>query len=90
MMKRVYKYQLRLTDRQFVGMPAAAQILCAQTQFGDLCLWALVDPDATPIKRVIRIHGTGHDIDLPELLKYIGTVQFSAGSLVFHVFEECC
>ncbi len=42
-MKRVYKYPLRVNDRQIVKLPKGAEILSVQIQRGDICLWALID-----------------------------------------------
>ena len=46
-MKRIYKYQLIVTDRQDVQLPEGAEILTIQTQVDTPCLWALVDILAT-------------------------------------------
>lgn len=83
---KIYKYALDVTDRQDVLMPDG-EILCVQMQYGQPMLWVLVDPDAPIVKRVISTYGTGNLI--PEgKRQYIGTYQMSAGTLVWHVFEE--
>lgn len=83
---RVYKYPIKITDKQSVEMPLSGKILTAQMQGDQLCLWALVDPDNDwEGYRIIYVHGTGHPIK-EENLKYIATVQ--TRGLVFHVFEE--
>lgn len=87
-MLRVYKYRLALRDKQQVQLPAGAASLSVQEQNGELCLWALVDPAEKKTEtRTFRVHGTGHDINAADLVGYIGTVQQSALSLVWHVFE---
>lgn len=39
--KRVFKYKLDVSDYQEVSMPIEAEILSAQVQGKDICLWAL-------------------------------------------------
>lgn len=85
--RRVYKYVLRVDDSQSVEMPSGAEILCVQTQRGDVCLWALVNPNNSPEERRFRIAGTGHPADECSANRYIGTVQMMSGALVWHVFE---
>jgi len=83
-MSTIWKYELELTDRQQVIMPTGATILCVQTQLGNLCLWAQVDPNAKKEERHIAIVGTGHPIHR-NAWKYIGTAQQAV--FVWHVFE---
>lgn len=86
-MKTIWKYELGITGVQGVGMPAGAQILMAQMQNDRLCVWALVDPKATPTQRTFYIYGTGHQIE-PDLYSaiYVATVQ--QGAFVWHVFQS--
>lgn len=86
-MKTVWKYKLRLTDTQTIEVPKGGEILSAQSQYGDICLWVLLDPDSAKERREIEIYGTGNPIHDAER-KFIGTVQLHGGSLVFHVFER--
>lgn len=82
----IYKYAIEVTDQQTVSMPAGADILTAQVQHGQVCLWARVDPLAAITQRKIRVAGTGHPV--ASEWAYIATVQLAGGGLVFHVFEE--
>lgn len=86
-MKTIWKFPLYLADVQTIEMPAGAKILSVQVQRDNLCLWALVDPDAAKEGTTILIYGTGHKITAanPE---HIGTFQLSDGALVFHVFTN--
>jgi len=89
-MTKIYKYPLGLTDVQGIQLPLGAQILTVQVQPGSgLCLWAIVDPEATGQTRqtLIEIIGTGHPM-LPVPRRYISTVQLQGGMLVFHIFER--
>jgi hypothetical protein len=88
-MRTIYKYELVVTDDQFIHPPVGAEFVSCQEQGGTACLWALVDPEKPPAQRHIRIHGTGHP--MPHYTKdshaFLGTFQLNGGSLVFHVFE---
>ena len=90
MVKKVFKYELRVASRSSINMPKGAEILTAQVQFDTPCIWALVNPDTPTEERFFRVFGTGHQIqyDMGIEFKYIGTFQVDGGSYVFHVFEE--
>jgi len=83
----IYKYQLDATDVQKVKMPRASKILTAQPQFGNPCLWAVVDPRNSEVNRIIKIAGTGYDLSNKIMGDYIGTVQIDDGLLIFHIFD---
>ncbi len=91
-MKTIWKYPvdvieflLRKEGTQRVMMPTGAEILSAQMQGGQLCLWVLAEPSSgEQAAREIHIVGTGRPIsDIPR--RFIATVQ--AGPIVWHVFE---
>lgn len=66
-----------------------AIVLTVQVQYGQPFVWAIVDTEeTTTVYKTFRIFGTGHQLsyNLDEL-KYISTIQFNNGTLVFHVFE---
>jgi len=87
-MKKVFKYQFVANDYVTFGLPIGAEILTVQEQKGNLCLWALVDPNEHWIEnRVIRMAGTGHPIDDVAQYRYINTIQLLGGELIFHFFE---
>ena len=84
---RIFKYELDITDRQILKLPAGSRILHADNQNGQLCLWAIVDAAkecATPVE--IKIVGTGQPInDLDrERDVYFKTVM--SGYFVWHIF----
>jgi hypothetical protein len=87
MNKKIYKYQLEVTDIQSIKMHTGAQTLCVQVQNNVPCLWAVVDTDAPVIEEVFYTHGTGHPI-LDHRATYIDTYQLYNGGLVFHVFVK--
>ncbi len=84
-MKTIYKYTLRIDDRQQIPVPARRKPLCVQMQNGNPCLWVEVDDEDGPELLTIVTRGTGHP--LPDNLgPYIGTYQIQG--LVFHVYQE--
>jgi hypothetical protein len=90
--KAIWKYPLNLTDRIMLQMPEGAEVLAVQTQHGELCLWALVKPDAPKVDRYFRLFGTGHEMPVDMGVDwtkedYRGTFQALGGDLVFHLFE---
>jgi hypothetical protein len=79
----IWKYILGPDET--IQMPKGAVILTAQEQYGEVAVWACVDPTETELTpRRFVTPGTGHDI-AEGSLQYISTVQL--GSLVFHIFE---
>jgi hypothetical protein len=84
--KEIWKY--RLSQNAAFDMPQGAKVLSAKSQYNQLYIWALVDPDAPKEKRFFQVHGTGHRINNSENLKYVGTALIENDSLVFHVFER--
>ncbi|KKK90993.1 hypothetical protein LCGC14_2717450 [marine sediment metagenome] len=85
---QIWKVPLEITDEQKIALPKGARILSVQAQADVLCLWALIDPDATPRDFTIRIFGTGHPADDAVGLEFIGTTQMLDSALVWHVFKE--
>ena len=90
MKKSIWKFELEVTDKQEIKMPAGAEILTVQTQYGIPCLWAMVDTEKDLSERLIEIFGTGHRVpqDMGVMREYIGTFQLRGGELVFHAFER--
>ena len=83
----IWKFPVQFVDEQFVKMPKDAQLLSAQVQGTQLCIWALCDETWATSNRRIRIHGTGHEI-VGHPGRHLGTVQLDGGALIFHVFES--
>jgi hypothetical protein len=71
-------------------MQKGAEIIHIAEQYGDICMWAIVDTDAEQEKRCFNIVETGHEIynDMGINRKYIGSVHLDGGSFVFHIFER--
>ena len=87
-MKTIYKYSIGGSDK--LTLPKGAEILDIQLQHGNLYMWAKIDTMETEVEdRTIRMFGTGHMIDESIIgeMKFIATVQFDGGNLIFHFFE---
>ena len=90
MKRTIWKYELELYGHQTIEMPLGSHILTVQSQKGNLCIWALVDPDETETEeRTIEIYTTGRMITYTDELhkQYIGTVQLDSGDFIAHIFE---
>lgn len=89
-MKTIWKFPIEITDVQPVCMPEGAEILSAQVQGGQLCLWALVNPENQMTERVIEVFGTGNPIHsgMGTDRKFIATAQMRDMPPVWHVFER--
>lgn len=84
-MKTVHKFVLQMRDYVTITMPKDAKILKISKQYGDICLWALVDTENELINYEFRIAGTGHMIS-DNNLEFIETIDIDSGRLIFHVF----
>lgn len=84
-MKRIFKYEIPVSDDFKLSLPKGSEILSVQMQKSIPCLWALIDEANERENRYFKLYGTGMAID--DNLKYIGTFQMLNGGLVFHLFE---
>ena len=85
-MKTIFKYVLD-PDHLTVSMPICAQVLAAQVQKDQICLWAEVDDSADKELVEFEAFGTGHNIPENPVRHYIDTVQMHGGNLVFHIYQ---
>lgn len=83
----IHKYDLALSEVQFIPLPLNAKILCVQMQKTKPRLWVVLDPDQPTLMRLILTLGTGQKADQAVGTAYIGTYQLQGGDLVFHVFD---
>ena len=84
MKKTVYKYKLDSFDC-VLEVPKGLTPLRVDQQYGNIILWALVDPEAPLISRRFKVIGTGKPITITGHEKFLGTVF--QGHLVWHVFD---
>lgn len=87
-MKKIYKYELKITSKQSLRLPADYSILAVAEQNGKLCAWICVNPDL-PATKMLNLHifGTDHPIDQDMNLLHIDTILMTSG-LVWHIFQE--
>lgn len=81
----VWKFPLRRWSA-FIDMPGGARILSAGEQDGELCVWALCDPDAPKESRYIAAINTGQRMP-PPAGEFVATVRMMGSGTVWHVFE---
>lgn len=85
-MKTIWKYELAITDDQYVDMPIGAKPLSVDIQNGVPCMWVEVDSEKTPAQVHIMTVGTGYPVSHPKTSRFIGTYQLHGGSFVGHVY----
>lgn len=83
-MRTIWKFELEVSDEQTIAIPQGAQLLHAGVQGEQLCLWAIVDPNAPTVNRHIGIRGTGHPCEF-NIMSHIGTVMMPP--FVWHLFD---
>ena len=88
MTRSIFKYILDAADVQEIQMPIGSTILSVGVQRDEICIWALIEPDAVKVSRRIYICPTGREADGLQRVKFLGTVMLHAGNLVFHVFTD--
>ena len=87
-MKMIYKYAFEVTGIVRIDMPMRAQVLTVQTQIGEPCIWAIVEPGEPVEPRFFRVYGTGHKWDTNvKATHYVGTFQLDDGGFIGHLFE---
>jgi len=94
-MNVIYKYPLKVTDRQDVELFQDCDILSIQRQNEKPYMWVMHDTSKPVMRVTIRCIGTGQPIDKQDhqLLKFISTVQSGPPppldiELVWHWFLE--
>ena len=90
-MKTIYKYELKITDEQYVEIEGFNGFLKVAEQNGILYLWCIVNKDDKSIYTAeINIQGTGNPIKYNTKIhtgSYFDSVLMSNG-LVWHVFTN--
>jgi hypothetical protein len=83
--KTVFKYPFfgGPGDTIVLAMPDKAEIVRFAMQGRTPTIWAIVDPDESPVDRRFKVIGTGREI--PGHARYLGTVD--DGPFVWHGFE---
>ena len=86
-MKTIWKYPCPMQDNFTLIIPVGARFLSLHTQYGNPCLWFLVDDWAPTQPRHFLVRETGQQLP-PQKLTFLGTCLIHGDSLVLHVFEE--
>ena len=87
-MTTIYKYKLNgFATETEIQLPAGSLVLKVDIQDSEPTLWALVDTESEPQKRVFEIFGTGQEIPNGKRV-FINTFFVKDGLYVFHVFEK--
>jgi hypothetical protein len=90
MSKTIWKYELKVTEDQYVLMPEHSKILDLQVRDDVPHLWAEIDTDAMTYSRFFSIFKTGQYMKTYEGWKreYVGTFCLRGGHHSFHVYED--
>lgn len=85
--KAIWKFELT-PGNVVIPMPKGARIISTGNQNGKIVVWAIVDPTAEKVDRLILCLPTGAPI-VPkiEVMPFLGTLQFDGGSFIIHVFD---
>lgn len=94
----IHKFDLTGVDSR-IEMPAGALILSAnyqdeilmgpsgkQNNLRHFRIWALVDPDAVKVKRLVYLIPTGVQFDQAAAKAFFVSTIFTPDGLVFHIF----
>lgn len=92
---KMFKKLDELDDWIEFSLPVGAKVLSVGNQREQLCLWFEVNTtkDLPKTRHYFRTAGTGHPVNVPHPIdavkvgRFVGTVFFSDGELVFHVYE---
>jgi hypothetical protein len=82
---KLYKYTLKPQGLTDLALPAGAIVRHVGEQYRVLHLWAEVDPAAAVEARAFYAAFTGQEA--PPGGSFIGTVVYSGGDFVAHVYE---
>lgn len=86
-MRKIFKYEVSIGDRQPAPWPSEGEVLSIQMQGEKICAWVAIDPDLADASGYnLHVYGTGHPIEDRSSLIYLATVQ--DGSFVWHIFRE--
>jgi len=85
-MNKIYKYPIQIVEEQTLSVHADAEVFkVGLDPLGDPCIWAVVNPKATPTPFHVRILGTGSVVHDDEFM-WIGS--FVQGPFMWHVFLD--
>lgn len=86
---KIYKYKLYELGENKIEMPQGAQVLSAKIDpQGDVCIWAIVNPELKNELRTFFVAGTGWELSdafSGKPIDFYGTVIQEP--YVWHIFE---
>jgi hypothetical protein len=83
----IVKVLLEVKTTQTIALPTKAKILTIETIDTRPWLFALVNPMADTVERVIQVYDTGDPIKSPG--KYIGThIEQTGQVFIYHIFDD--
>lgn len=86
-MRRIFKYELMVTDFQTVNSYNYFKPLSIIVQDGRPMLYAMIDDETGSRQWPIRTYGTGQNVDDNECdEQFVGTYTLMEGIVVYHVF----
>jgi len=94
MVKRVYKYPIKITAKQEISFPKGAEIVSIQVINDEVFIYALVSTtEQEKESKIFIIQSTGQDIPYEGFsYKFIGTFKVAdtgaLGYFVGHIFEQ--
>lgn len=78
---RIWKFPIE--NGQAIQIPEGSEPLhVAEDPQGQVCIWALIDPEKELAARMVTVVGTGWDV--PDAAQYIGTIH--QGAYVWHIY----
>lgn len=86
MSRKIFKYNLDFKSSQKIEIPIEHTILAVKNQNDCAVIYANVNPDAPLIEKEILMFATGEKLPDLYLKKYIDSLLFKNGTLVFHFF----
>lgn len=87
-MKAIWKFKLELErDGVPTRLPKGAEIISTAFQCDELFIWAIVDPEAERVERMICVIPTGAGFPDEPQFRFLFTAHHKSGRLVYHVFE---
>lgn len=84
-MKKIFKYELKIKDSQIVKIPDEAKILSVKNQNNKLVVWAEVSDNQMINDVEFLVIGTGNPID-KKLYNYKFIDSVIMGQFVWHIY----
>lgn len=84
MMRTVWKFKLSSIMTPVIIMPKGARIIKVGRKKSSPTIWAIVNPDAVKVNRLIRVYETGQPLP-DEPGQYLDTIEFLGH--VWHLFD---